>query len=314
LLALKLADVLHCRVEDLFGLPSSAGLQAVLAPGRAAPERVAVGRVGDRWVAHPIGSDRTAADGVVRARRGDVVEVDPLADVAALERNVLVAGCAPLLGALAQRAGVRLPDARLTWLHANSARALDLLGAGLLHIGGVHFADARARRRKLGALGRRLLVANLIGWRQGLVVARGNPLGIRKPADLLRPALRFAAREQGAGAHDLVRAFLRRTGDRRRGIPAGPTAGGHDDVARLVRCGAADVGVAIESVALAADLDFIPLSEERFDLIVPADLAAIPAVSRIVDLLGDRAFRTETARMPGYDSSHTGEVATIEAA
>ena len=237
--------------------------------------------------------------------------MEPLGDIAELEHNVLVAGCAPVLGALAQRVDRRCRDARMTWLHANSGRALELLGAGLLHVAGVHFVNARARRRKLAALGRRLVVANLIGWRQGLVVASGNPQGIREPGDLLRPDLRFAAREKGAGAHELVRALLRRAGG---SIPSGPTVAGHRDVARLVQCGAADVGVAIESVALEAGLDFIPLSEERFDLVVPAELSSLPAVTRILDLLDDRIFRTETSRIPGYDASHTGEVTTLEAA
>jgi molybdate-binding protein len=91
-------------------------------------------------------------------------------------------------------------------------------------------------------------------------------------------------------------------------------AGDHEQVARLVACGAADAGIAIESVALAAGLGFVPLSEERFDLALPAERAAEPAVARILDALGDAAFRREVARLPGYDISLTGQTSLTEAA
>jgi molybdate-binding protein len=158
-----------------------------------------------------------------------------------------------------------------------------------------------------------MLVANLTRWRQGFVVADGNPLGIRTAADLARAKLRFAQREQGAAAHGLVARLLATEGAS--GVVlAGPLAAGHAEVAQLVRCGAADIGVAIESVALAAGLDFVPLSEERFDLVVPAEWAETPPVSRLLDALDDRSFRAEVAQLPGYDAEIAGHVTTLDAA
>ena len=89
---------------------------------------------------------------------------------------------------------------------------------------------------------------------------------------------------------------------------------GHMDVARLVRTGTADAGVAIESAALAEGLDFIPLTEERFDLIVPAALATQRPFSRIIESLDDPGFRTEVSHLPGYDGSRSGHVTTVEPA
>ena len=80
--------------------------------------------------------------------------------------------------------------------------------------------------------------------------------------------------EEGAGAHGLVEGLLADAGAA--GVRlSGPEARGHVEVAQLVRSGAADVGVAIESVALAHGLGFVPLREERFDLVV-ADLSGPP--------------------------------------
>src|SRR5690606_20060540 len=85
-----------------------------------------------------------AADGIVAAAGPSAVaRIRPLVEPERLRRNVLVAGCAPVLAALAPRVGGRFGDARATWLGAGSARALNLLGAGLVHVAGVHFPDVR---------------------------------------------------------------------------------------------------------------------------------------------------------------------------
>ena len=91
-------------------------------------------------------------------------------------------------------------------------------------------------------------------------------------------------------------------------------ASGHEEVAWLVRRRSADAGVAIEGAALAEGLDFVPIAEERFDLVVPAELAAAPPVSRLLQVLDDPGFRAEVAVLPGYDVSLIGQVATVEAA
>lgn len=321
-LGLRMASVFGCTVEDIFRLVADPGMRASLAPsppGLAAGSRVALGRVDGRLVAHRLAPHgMTAADGILGEIDGDEAAVQPLADIGHIDRNVLVAGCAPILGALAHRVGQRFNDARLTWLRAGNGRALNLFKQRLVHVAGLHLsgengdADAAAVGQR-AMPGQRLLVANLTRWRQGLVVASGNPLGIGSGADLLRPGLRVAQREAGSGAHDLAVRLAEAHGDRE--LPStGPRAIGHGDVARLVRMGSADVGIAIEAAALAEGIDFIPLSEERFDLVLPAALATKAPCSRLLDALDDPDFRTEISHLPGYDASQSGEVTTVEAA
>ena len=321
-LSLRLARALRCDVEDLFALGDREHLDVRLAPGpegHAAGARVALAEVEDEWVAHVLPGDASiAADGIVSSAGSGRTLVEPLVDPVRLRTGALVTGCAPLLGLLAKRVGERYRDARVTWLPAGSARSLDLLGAGFAHVAGLHASNdapgddnvSVVRRRFVE---RRMLVVNLTCWRQGFVLPPGNPLGIHSAADLLRPGLRLARREPGAGAHDLVHRMLEVEGAAPATL-AGPLAHGHAEVAQLVRCGAADVGVAIESVALAAGLSFLPLSEERFDLVVPAELADHPPVARLVDVLDQRAFRTEVGHLPGYDTKLSGHVTTLEAA
>jgi putative molybdopterin biosynthesis protein len=297
-LSLLLARALRCSVEDLFALPDPDTLDAHL-PASAPAGRVVLGHVGGRWVGHPLSAADTAlADGILLPTG----RVQPLGDPAALSASLLVAGCAPLLALLAQRVGLH-GDARVCWLPASSGRALSMLADGLIHVAGLHFFDAAndaANRAAIQARlpGRRMVVVNLVCWRQGLLTAPGSGVGL---ADLDRPGLRFARRAPGAGASKLVQGILED-----RPLPTGPLASGHQEVARLVAVGAADAGVAIESAALAAGLSFQPLSEERFDLVFPAELSDHPGLRRLLDVLTDRPFRTEARHIPGYDLSRSG--------
>ena len=322
---------------------------AAAASPPAPSSRVAVGRVDGRWAAHPLPAHATdAADAIVveetggapsglpaasvddppAARAGerageattagpaDTISVHPVRPMRQLERNVLVAGCAPLLANLAHRVGEGSGDARATWIPASSHRALDLLAAGMVHIAGLHLSGGRSREANAEAVrrrfpGKRMLVVNLTRWRQGFVVAARNPLGIRGADDLLRPDVRVVAREVGTGADELVTRLLAGEGSRQPGF-SGPVAEGHLDVARRVHCGAADTGVAIESAALAWGLGFVPLVEERFDLVISADIAGAPPVSRFLETLDDPGFRAEAACLPGYDTSISGHASTLE--
>ncbi len=318
-LGLRLAYALGCSVEDIFQLAPAPGIRARLAPappgGEVGP-RVALASVRDRWMAHRLPSHGIlAADGILAGDDGDVATVTPLVSSGSLRRNVLVAGCAPLLGAVAARVGQRFGDARVTWLPTGNRRSMQLLTGGLVHVAGLHLSGddgpgATEAAAKRALPGQRLLVVNLTRWRMGVVVAPGNPLGLATGSDLKRPGLRLAHREEGSGAHALASRSTEGASD----AQEGPLARGHREVARLVRSGCADAGIAIESAALAEGMEFLPLVSERFDLVVSADVAADAPVSRLVEALDDPAFRTEVEHLPGYDGSQSGQVTTVEAA
>lgn len=148
-LALQLARALGCAVEDLFSLPAPPPLLAV-PTGQGPSGRVALGRVADRWIAHRLLDETAPADGLIIGPAGDGrANVEPLVPVHALDRNLLVAGCAPLLGLLARRLGRRHRDHRATWIPGNSTRALDALAGGLVHVAGLHLAGDAADHEAL---------------------------------------------------------------------------------------------------------------------------------------------------------------------
>src|SRR5712671_3140702 len=326
--ALQLARVLGCRVEELFWLREEGGdLTAELADGAeirgAKPERALIGSVAGRWVAHalpredPLGLT-TAADAlVVRSpQAGHTVKLRALRPQEALEANVLVAGCDPGLSVLAGHVEDRWPGQRLRWIPVGSDAALKMLGRGHAHVAGAHLFDEETGeynlpfvRRAFG--GRPMMVVTFAHLEEGFAIAKGNPLRIRKPEDIARPEIRLVNREPGAGARRLLDRLLRKAR-----VPASAVEGyenllsGHLQVAQAVAMGAADVGVVARSAAIAHGLDFIPLSEERFDLVFPKEWSADARAGWIVETLEGRAFRRELASLGGYDTRQSGQVVT----
>jgi putative molybdopterin biosynthesis protein len=152
-----------------------------------------------------------------------------------------------------------------------------------------------------------MLIFNLARWQAGLVVAPGNPRRIRGVRDLARADVRFLPRPRGAAAQDLVERLLRREG-----LPAPAPlpliARGHMDVARLVALGLADTGISLPEAARAHDLPFIPLGEERFDLIIAKEHAGDARIVRLLDLLTARSFRREIETLGGHVTRDSGRL------
>jgi len=152
----------------------------------------------------------------------------------------------------------------------------------------------------------------LIEWakrEQGLVVAPGNPLAIRGIADLARPGLRVALRQQGAGSRILLDCLLAQAG-----IPASqltvhePPARSETDLGQAVSEGRADVGLAVAAAARAFRLDFVPLRQERCDLVVRRRDYFEPPIQALFAFTSTAAFARRAAEMGGYDVTATGRV------
>lgn len=150
---------------------------------------------------------------------------------------------------------------------------------------------------------------NLASRRAGLYVQRGNPRQIRTWQDLGRMGIQVVNRERGAGARVLLDEQLRLHGIRPsqlRGYANEETS--HIAVAARIAAGQADVGVGSEKAAALVGVDFIPLTVERYDLVVlnkPDNAEWIAMLKRI---LQSEEFRNELQAIGGYDLSRTGEI------
>ena len=154
--------------------------------------------------------------------------------------------------------------------------------------------------------------AVLIGFlrrEQGLVVAAGNPLGIRSIKDVAARRARVAIRPKGAGAQLLLIALTQQAGlqlDQLSLIePPCPTG---NDVAQAIRSRRADCGIAPRSVANAAGVEFVPLLWERFDLVMRQHDYFRAPLQAFIGFLRSPALRTRAEELGGYDLADAGLV------
>lgn len=332
--ALRLATALNCRVEDLFSLIAPGEViegQLVGAESIAPGTRVKVAKVGDRYTVRPVAglgevlNFTVAADGLARTvkdgKRSASVKVDLLRDRRSVDDELVVGGCDPaifLAGEYFRRRDRR--GSVIGWT-MGSAAALEALKREEVHVAGLHIVDEKSGESNIPYVrrhmkGQSLTIVTFASWEQGMMVRSGNPKGIRSVADLARKDVVLINREPGAGARLLLDQRLQRDG-----VPSGRIGGyqrmarSHLEVGRMIVEGVADVGMGVRSAATLFGLEFIPLQEERYDLVIPSTyLKTHPGLRLFLDTLVSRSFRREMEAMGGYDTRETGKTLELRGA
>jgi molybdate-binding protein/DNA-binding XRE family transcriptional regulator len=311
-LSLRLAQVLGCRVEDMFRLVEP-NIEISSGSQFAVGDRLVLGRVGGRTHGHLLSGTRLAPDAFAPASAHVTEDGVRIFDSEeSLSRNALLAGCDPSLSILSEFVLRASGQHRVIPLHSSSEAALKELADGLVHVAGSHLPGTNGVERNVTHARRALaqnggLVVTYVTWEQGIVVQRGNPKSIRTVAELARPDVRLVNRDRGSGSRQLLDDAISAAGISSDEVPGYDTVvPTHMAVARSVAAGVADVGIAIRAVAHALELGFVPLAELRFDLVIPAEHVEHPAVRVMLDVLQSKNFRAELAALPGYEVSRTG--------
>jgi putative molybdopterin biosynthesis protein len=318
--ALRLAKEFNCRVEDLFcesEEPETQPITVLDHNGGNEIRRLSVAKVRDRMVGIPLDDQRAIPFGF---RGADAMigrdDKSPRLILPAerLEKSILLMGCDPAFEILSAHVSRRAPEARVHCLFASSHRALEGLAAGHAHIAGTHLHNVGKRQANV-VLANRLLAnvpSTILGYsliEEGLLVARGNPLGIRSIADLAQPKVRFVNREPGAALRVLFDDLLKRNDIPPKAIHGYQMeATSHAQSAFCIVFNVADAALGFRAMARAHKLDFVPLVAVRCDLVVPTDLMNHPTIEIITDILQSRTLRQELSSLPGYDSSCTGNI------
>jgi putative molybdopterin biosynthesis protein len=287
--------------------------------------RVRLGRVRDRVVATPLPRGAGVLTSLVRAdgllvvpsgveghHAGEEIRVELLRGLREIDRTVVAIGSHDLVLDLAASA-LRAADPLLTLASSNvgSLGGLVALRDGLCHLAGSHLLDPATGEYTLPYVDRLLgagtAVVRLVHRDQGLIVAPGNPLELAKIDDLTRPGLRYVNRQRGAGTRALLDHELARRGIDPADVP-GYTREEHTHlaVAAAVAAGRADAGLGILAAARAFGLDFVPVAQEPYDLVLRADGLTDDRLAPLWDLLDRADFRAEVEALGGYSCTETG--------
>jgi putative molybdopterin biosynthesis protein len=326
--ALALARALGLTVEELFGPggPASPVEARPVAPLGGDHARVELAPMGEGFVALPLSGDSVSRAGFqpagalacVTGAEPDDAGTATVRPIVPPRPTLVVAGCDPAMPLLETPLGLLEPPVALSWWSCPSEAALRLAAAGLVHVAGAHLRGPSGEYNT-GPAGKLLPrggeVLGFCSWREGLVLRPDIADGIAGLGDVARRGLRLVNREPGSEARSVLDRELAGLGIEAGLVPGYDTrATGHLQVAAAITAGLADAGVASEPAALAYGLAFIPLTSERFDLVIPADLAGSREVQGLIKVLSSRWLLDQLASLPGYDAATCGEhVATLPA-
>ena len=156
------------------------------------------------------------------------------------------------------------------------------------------------------------MLINISYRTQGFYVQKGNPKNIKGWSDLGREDITVLNRRVGSSARILMDTQLKRLG-----IPVSRVSGydkimkSHLTMAAAIAAGEADVAIGTERISRQIEnLDYIPLLEERFDLVIKKNMHDTMAVQKLLKVLNDSAFRKEITYFSGNDYRDLGKVIT----
>jgi molybdenum cofactor synthesis domain-containing protein len=311
------------KVEAFMGrkLPSKPGLEEHM--------RVILGKVNERVVAIPLAggagmmTSLVRADGILRIApeisgysEGEKATVELLTSEESLNNRLLVIGSHDLTVDLLASSIKERSEGRITISSSNVGSMGGLLAVekGIAHFAGSHLLDTATGDFNVSYIQKyikntRVALITLVHRWQGLMIAKGNPKNIQGITDLTRPGLAFINRQPGSGTRILLDYELQKSG-----IDPSSITGyrseeyTHMSVAMAVTSGRADVGLGIMAAAKALNLDFIPVSRERYDLVIPAQLLEDTRIKLLLEIIRSASFIEQVLALGGYEAEETGKI------
>ena len=222
-----------------------------------------------------------------------------------------------LLDELGDMLHIADPGLYMSSSHVGSMGGIMALRRGEAHAAGCHLLDTetgiynKAFIKKYFPKGDVKLV-RCVGRQQGLMVAKGNPLGIEKFSDIAKPGMRYVNRQKGSGTRILTDYLCKKENvdvDSIYGYEREELT--HTSVAVQIASGSADVGMGIYSAAQLYGLDFVPICIEEYDLIIPDHAWDTPHTQAMLEVLRSDAFKAKLEAMGGYTLDAPGEIIEI---
>lgn len=320
-------------LKKMQGLEQPLPTTATAVLGRDIPSRGGIeefrrmisGRIDDHLVTIPLKKGAGAITTLTRANsilripassegetRGSTVQIELLRPRKQIENTILCTGSHDLCLDILHDFLKKNSPYSMASTHVGSLGGILAVRDEMTHIAGSHLLDPESGdyntsyvRHYLGD--KDIALITLVHRQQGFMVQPGNPLRIKSIKDLARDDITFINRQAGSGTRVLLDHELQKAG-----LEADAVSGynfeeyTHMAVAVSVLAGKTDTGLGILAAARALSLDFIPVAEERYDLIIPRDFLALPAIQQVLSIISSDEFKKKVEAMGGYSTRETG--------
>ncbi len=297
-------------------------------PGLVEWIRVVLGKFEHGWTASSLSRGAGAITTLCRAHgkiavpaaseglaAGTKVDVELLVPRAEIEGSLLLSGSSDLaLTVLDDFLGKAHPGASLSVSPLGSLAGLAALARGEAHLAGSHLLDpATGTYNQVDVSrvmpGHQVALVTMAYRQQGLCLRPDEERQPEDLADVLSMGMSWVNRQPGSGTRVLTDHLLRSRGISFNGVQGWEHEEfTHVAVAEAVRSGVADCGMLILAAARALGLRFVPLVEEKYDLVIPRRMLDDPRILELLRVLKSAEFKRGMESLGGYDARDTGKV------
>ncbi len=293
--------------------------------------RVKLGYVGNKFIATPLSRGAGAtmslvqADGILEIPQnvegieaGTEVQVRLLKDEADIKNTIVCIGSHdPIIDIAANLLQEKSREYFLSSAHVGSMGGIMALRNGETHLAPIHLLDMETGEYNSSYIkkyipGKNIALIKGVKRIQGLMIKRGNPLGIYSLEDIAEKKAKFVNRQRGSGTRLLLDYLVKKLGIDPESIKGYDREEfTHLSVAAAVAAGDSDAGVGVYSAAAMMKLDFIPIGNEEYDIAVPVEYLEHKMTKGLIGVITSTEFKEELEKLGGYDYSDIGKIILI---
>lgn len=290
--------------------------------------RVKLGEVNDRIIATPLNrgagiiTSMVKADGLMEVplneegmEAGTTVDVELYKRHDDIKNTTVVSGSHDfLIDAVSDIMRRKNTKYSLSSSHIGSMGGIIAVKRGEAHLAGIHLLDEKTGEYNTSYVRKYFPDGNIslvkcVKRIQGILVASGNPKGIKSLSDLRDNGIRFVNRQKGSGTRVLFDFLLEKEGIDPQSIEGYDRESyTHISVATLIASKSADAGLGVYTAAKAYGLDFVPICDEEYDFAVPEEFLKLDRIDCFMDIIKSAEFRLALDFMGGYRVDKPGEI------
>lgn len=240
---------------------------------------------------------------------GDKVIVNLLKPKEDLDKTLTIIGSHdPMLDEITDILKINNPDTVVSSSHVGSMGAIMAIKRGEAQMGAIHLLDESTGEYNNSYIAKHfpnggVKLVKGVKRIQGIMVAKGNPKNIKSFEDMQRDDISYVNRQKGSGTRILCDYLIKD-----KGMDASKIYGyereefTHTSVAAQIATGTADAGLGIYSAAKTYDLDFIPICNEEYDLLIDASAYETKSVQDFINVLHTDELKTRLQNLGGYET------------
>ncbi|MCM3726759.1 molybdopterin biosynthesis protein [Neobacillus cucumis] len=282
--------------------------------------RMNIGYVNGQFVANPLTRAAGVTMSYVRAdallivppnisgyEQGDTAEAELLRPLEEIKKAIVFSGSHDLtIDLLSSQLKRERTEMKIVSSHVGSMAGIMAIRKGEAHVAGIHLLDPSTKQYNISYVNKFLAGQDVVLYpflkrKQGWILPKGNPLGIESVTDLVRADANFVNRQKGAGTRILFDLLLDEAG-----LTAEEITGyeremfSHLAVAAEVKGDVSVAGLGIYPAAKAMGLDFIPVADEEYDLVMKLEFFESDSGRQLIKIIQSPAFKEQVEKIGGY--------------